>query len=206
MYTPLKIISENSKTGISINFPIVGHCKPTSLCKKLCYARVGHMALPSNKKKQQFVSDYFKGNDILQAIIECRSHTTVRLNGSGDFLPEHVTNIVSLAQACPNTVFYGMTRKPEIAKILNNALENLKILLSIDIETPKGIWKDYPGKMTFGPRRFFDKVPKDSRIVVVFPYHFGGKVIKHVPVHKKDCPAVRHTKSGCLDCGRCWKW
>lgn len=205
MYTPLKIISENLKTGNSINFPIKGHCRPTKVCIKCCYARYGSMTLPYSTKKQKFVSKYFKGNDIRQIIGECCNYRAVRLNGSGDLLSAHVDNIINLAQNCSLTQFWGMTRKIEIAEAVNNNLSNLKLLLTVDVESPKSVWK-YPGKLCFGPRRYFDDVPNDKRIVTVFPYHCHGQIVKSVPVHKKDCPAVRHIKSGCLECRRCWKW
>jgi hypothetical protein len=28
----------------------------------------------------------------------------------------------------------------------------------------------------------------------------------NIPQNPRDCPAVRHTKDGCLSCGRCWSW
>lgn len=208
MYNPVKIISDNGKTGVSINFPIKGHCRPTKLCSNSCYAKSGSMAYPNSKKKQQYVSDYFADpdNDMLQIIVESRNSNTVRLNGSGDILPSHLNNILILAVGCPNTMFYGMTRKPEIAEGLNNQLPNLKLLLTIDAETPKKVWKNYKGKLCFGPRREIDKVPNNKRIITVFPYHCHGKVVKGTPTHKKDCQAVYHNISGCSECGRCWDW
>jgi len=207
-YSPIKIISDNGKTGCSINFPIKDHCRPTKLCFNSCYARSGSMAWSNTKKKQLYVSNYFAdpNNDMLQIIVESRVYTAVRLNGSGDMIPSHLKNILKLARTCPNTQFYGMTRKPEIASKLNNKLPNLKLLLTIDAETPKEIWKDYKGKLCFGPRRAKDKVPNDKRILIVFPYHCHGKVVKGVSTHKKDCLAVYHKISGCMECGRCWNW
>ncbi len=206
MYTPLTIISENKKTGVSINFPMKGHCRPSKLCQKLCYARSGHMALPNTVKKQNYVSDYFTGNDLLKVIVECKNCHAVRLNGCGDLLPDHVNNIINLANECPKTMFYGMTRKPEIAKVINDQLPNLRLLLSIDATTPKKVWSKFPGKMCFGPRRDVDTVPDDPRIIIVFPYHCHGSVVKNVPKHPLDCLAVWHEVSGCLECARCWDW
>lgn len=208
MYSPQHIISENGKTSCSINFPRKGHCRPTSLCIKSCYARSGPMTLPNAKRKQQFVSDYFADptNDLLQIIWESRQYQAVRLNGSGDMLLSHIKNILKLAKACPKTMFYGMTRKPEIATAINNQLDNLKLLLTIDATTPLSVWKNYPRKMVFGPRRAIDKVPTNKQIIVVFPYHCHGKVIQGIPAHKKDCLAIYHKVSGCMVCQRCWNW
>jgi hypothetical protein len=98
-----------------------------------------------------------------------------------------------------------MTRKPELAKKLNGRLPNLRMLVTADAASPESVW-DYDGRMCFGPRRHEDTVPRDRRIVTVFPYHNSGRVVNNVPEHRLDCPAIRHTATGCHDCGRCWKW
>ena len=204
-YAPTTILSSNTKCGCSINLPIVKHCRPTINCSKVCYAKCGHTALPSNKKKQIWVSQYLEGNDICQLINECRSRTSVRLSGTGDILESHVKNLLNLAKTCPSTQFWGMTRKLEIAKALNGKLDNMKLMVSVDSSSPDSVW-NYNGKLCFGPRLPGDKVPKDKRIVTVFPYHKGGRVIKAVPKDVKDCKAVWHEIPGCLACGRCWSW
>lgn len=208
MYHPTTILSENSKTGCSINLPIQGHCRPTKNCSRTCYARCGHTALPVSKNKQRWISEYLKGQDLSELIRECQGRTAVRLSGTGDLLLEHVPNIIRLAIACPATMFWGMTRKVEIANALNGKLPNLKIMVSVDSSTPKETWK-YQGTLCWGPRLKDDRVPlKDKRIRTIFPYHFAGKIVKshNIPNDKRDCPAVRHTKDGCLSCGRCWTW
>lgn len=205
-YFPTTILSQNSKTGCSINLPIAGHCRPTKNCARCCYARSGHTAMPSNKKKQVWVSEYLKGSDLTQLINECRGRTAVRLSGTGDLSLEHCPNIIHLAKACPATMFWGMTRKLEVAKALNKKVPNLKIMVSVDSSSPDSIWK-YNGVLCFGPRLKNDTVPKnDKRIRIIFPYHKGGRIIKGVPEDKKDCQAVYHRIPGCLSCGRCWNW
>jgi hypothetical protein len=101
-----------------------------------------------------------------------------------------------------------MTRKLEIAKALNKKLPNLKIMVSIDSSSPDAV-KKYNGVLCWGPRLSTDKVPStDKRVRTIFPYHSHGKIVgvKDMPKDKRDCPAVRHTKDGCLSCGRCWSW
>ena len=205
-YAPGSILSENSKTGCSINLPIKGHCRPTKNCAATCYARVGHTALPSNLKKQNWVSNYLKGRNISDLIKECQTRTAVRLSGTGDLQTEHVPNILRLARQCPATQFWGMTRKLEIAKALNNHLPNLKVMVSVDSSSPEAVWK-YQGTLCWGPRFASDKIiPK--RIKVIFPYHCTGRIVqaKFMPNDKRDCPGIRHTKDGCLSCRRCWNW
>jgi hypothetical protein len=206
-YKPTTILSSNTKTGCSINLPIAGHCRPTKNCSKTCYAKSGHTAMPSNKKKQVWVSNYLKGPDITQLIQECLSRTAVRLSGTGDILKEHVPNLLKLAKACPATQFWGMTRKLEIAKAINKKHPNLRLLVSVDSSSPKSVW-NYNGALCFGPRLATDEVPKDKRIKTIFPHHKSGHIVnvKNMPKDKKDCPAVRHELPGCLSCGRCWTW
>lgn len=205
MYRPITILSKNAKTGCSINFPIAGHCQPTKNCAHCCYARCGRTVLPVSKRKQIWVSNYLKGSDISQLIHECKSKTAVRLSGTGDINPEHCPNILKLARNCPTTMFWGMTRKPEIAKELNGRLPNLKLMVSVDSSSPESVW-NYQGVLCYGPRLKTDKIPDDPRIRVIFPYHRAGRVLKDIPVHEKDCQAVRHKVPGCMSCGRCWTW
>ena len=207
MYQPIAVLSENRKCGCSLNLPIKGHCRPTKNCAKACYARCGHTALPGNIKKQKFLSQYLKGPDITRLIQECRGRTAVRLSGTGDFQTQHVPNILKLAAACPTTMFWGMTRKIEIAEALNSHLPNLKIMVSVDSSSPESVW-NYQGTLCWGPRYATDVVPADPRIHTIFPYHYTGKVVqaKAMPHDPRDCKAVWHEIDGCLSCGRCWSW
>jgi len=61
MYFPTTILSENSKTGCSLNLPIAGHCRPTKNCARVCYAKCGNTAYPNSKRKQIWLSKYLKG-------------------------------------------------------------------------------------------------------------------------------------------------
>lgn len=205
MYKPARLLSENRKTGCSIDLPIKGHCHPTPICIKHCYANKGTQAYPTSKKKQIFLSEYLKRKNVDELSLECMERTSVRLSGSGDLLPAHLNAIIRLAKACPETQFWGMTRKTDIATALNNILPNLHLLLTVDASSPKPVW-NYQGKMCYGPRRAHDNVPDDPRIVTVFPYHASGRIIGNVPPHDKDCPAVRHHVIGCVICRRCWRW
>ena len=204
-YTPATLLSSNKKTGCSIDFPIKRHCRPTKNCSKDCYAKKGPIAWGHSKRKHDFMSTYMKGKDIKALIFECKQRTSVRISGSGDLLMGHVPNLLKLAKESPQTMFWGMTRKTEIAEAVNGKLPNLKLLLSVDSSSPDSVW-DYQGKMCFGPRREGEKVPRSRQIVTVFPYHFGGHIVGHVERHPKDCPSVRHDATGCHDCGRCWGW
>jgi hypothetical protein len=202
----MAILSKNKKTEVSLNLPR-SNCRPTTICSFCCYGRhhyIGHGPAPLAKWNRN--SDYLTQTpDCKELIDEACVFTSVRIAGVGDLLPSHVRNLLILARKCPDTQFWGMTRKPELARKLNNKFPNLHLLVTADASSPDKVW-DYEGRMCFGPRRAQDHVPRDRRIVTVFPYHNSGKVVNHVPEHRLDCPAIRHKVSGCLDCGRCWKW
>lgn len=205
-YSPQQLLTVNRKTGSSLDFPIAGHCTPTEVCAATCYAKRGTQAFPHPKRKQKYISEYLRGDDLSQLIYELKGKSAVRLSGSGDLLPAHVLNVIHLAEAVPKAILWGMTRKPEIAIEINGAgLPNLSILLTVDVSSPESAW-NYDGAMCFGPRREGDKVPRDKRIITVFPYHAAGRIVGNVPKHYKDCPAVRKKKKGCLECHKCWKW
>lgn len=205
MYTPQKILSTNTKTGFSLNLPIKGHCNPTKNCAHDCYARTGYTAMPTSKKKQAWVSRYLANGSLDKLILECKALSTVRLNGTGDLNMNHVPAVISLAKACPRTLFWGMTRKIDVAKAINKKLPNLSLLVTVDASSPKETWK-YKGAMCYGPRRPGDIIPDDKRIKTVFPRHFSGSVVAGVKKHPKDCQAVWHNISGCIECGQCWDW
>ena len=206
-YEPQKIISDNKKTDFSLNLPIKGHCHPTEICARTCYAKVGRLCMKHTRRKQAWLSQYLSGHDISRLIQETRRLSQVRLNGSGDLLPEHIDNILHLAEECPSTRLWGMTRKPDIADEINGKFKNLSLLVTVDHSSPERVWADYQGAMCFGPRTPEDTVlPDDDRILVVFPYHCHGKVVKGVQRHPKDCRAVWHEIDGCASCGRCWSW
>lgn len=200
------ILSVNSKTGVSLNLPTT-NCRPTEVCRFCCYGR--HHFIGHGRKclaKWDRNSRYLAGNDISELIKETGLFSAVRISGTGDILPEHVPNLIKLAKACPRTRFWGMTRKPELAKAINDGPANLCLLVTVDAATPASVWDNYAGAICYGPRRATDQVPNDPRIITVFPYHNSGKVVGNVPEHRLDCPAVRHRTSGCPECGRCWSW
>jgi hypothetical protein len=207
-YHPGTILSTNTKCGHSINLPIAGHCRPTKNCARTCYARKGRTALPSNKKKQVWVSNYLKGLNLTELITECKKLTAVRLSGTGDLQTDHLLGIRRLARACPNTMLWGMTRKLEIARALNGKYPNLKLMVSIDSSSPAETLA-YKGTLCWGPRLASDAIPDNKHIHTIFPYHNSGKIVnpKIMPHDSRDCPAVRHIVKGCSDCGgRCWSW
>ncbi len=203
------MLSENSKTGASINLPLI-NCKPTKRCSNECYACVGPIANPNSVRKSMIVDKAIREMDLHRLIRECTQRLNVRLNGSGDLLPEHVRAILALARACIDTTFWGFTRNIEVAEALNGKLSNLSLIVSIDATSPKGFADGFDGPLAFGPRNPGDELPDDPRIIVVFPTHHQGKPDAAIPIDGKDCPAtrfkVREEKLGACDrCKRCYQ-
>ena len=209
MYSPQQILSDNTKTDYSLNLPIQGHCNPTPICRKTCYAKTGRLIMSNCIRKQTWLSRQLKEREsgfMTRLIKEAGILQAVRLMGSGDILAAHIKALYQLAKECPRTMFWGMTRKPKMASRINNTHNNLKLLVTVDNSSPASTW-DYGGAMCFGPRMPEDvALPNDNRIITVFPYHYHGKVAKGVQTHPKDCQAVWHKISGCGECGRCWSW
>lgn len=207
----LKYLSSNIKTGVAINLPLC-NCSPTKVCLKICYANRGHLRTSSNISKQLRTSEYLKGNNIDELISECSQFSTVRLNGTGDLLLEHCENILKLAKSLPATIFYGMTKKTEIAEKINGKVKNLSLLVSIDNSSPESTLA-YKGSKCYTalPTDDLSKIVKDKSIKVIFPYHCSGKVVqKELSETKKtvkDCPIVRKKEgiNSCFDCRMCFR-
>jgi hypothetical protein len=202
---PHKILSDNSKTIVSLNLPIHGHCRPTEICLRKCYAKSGHLAFPLPVRKQYWVSKYLSQPNIKDLIEECRSYQAVRLSGSGDLKQGHIPQVLKLARECPKTEFWGMTRKTEIASVLTNRLPNLRLMVSIDRSSPSKA-RDWAGALCWGPRMPGDSIPQDTRFKVFFPCHQSGRVLKNMEPMDKDCPGVWHKVKNCLSCTKCWTY
>ena len=202
---PAKILSDNSKTIVSLNLPVKGHCRPTTLCLQKCYARTGHVAFPFPVRKQRWLSQYLSKPEIGELIHECRAFRAIRISGTGDLKNAHIPQILRIAQECPHTEFWGMTRKTEIANALTGKYPNLRMLVSIDSTSPKKVL-NFDGALCWGPRMPEDVIPDDSRIKVFFPFHKSGKVLKTITRLPKDCPGVWHEVKNCLECQKCWTY
>lgn len=206
---PVKLLSGNKKTGISINLPLL-NCIPSKRCSETCYACEGPIAFKNSIRKTLKVDAVLRSGAIEALVDECRKEWDVRLNGTGDLTLEHVDAILFLATSCPNTIFWGFTRSRPVAEELNNQLENLSIVLSYDSTMSPSHVDGYEGPIAFGPVQAQDTIPDDPRIIVVFPEHHQSHPDPYIMLHPKDCPATRfEVKSekvgACGRCRRCFK-
>lgn len=202
-----RLLSENTKTGVSLNLP-VKNCRPSKHCAKTCYACAGRCLLKMSVVKTLRVDRCLSTGQIDRLSNESNMYANVRLCGTGDFLEEQVPHVLRLSQRCPDTLFWGFTRKVKIANQLNGKRKNLRMLLSVDVSTPTKEYRNYTGKLAFGPVFPGEHVPKDNRISVVFPLHHRGRLVLNIEEHRLDCPAVRgkigHSLA-CQACRRCMK-
>jgi len=200
------ILSTNRKTAVSINLP-VRNCKPTRRCAAACYACEGPIAWKNSIRKALAVDAALRKGEIEGLVWECRMLQGVRLCGSGDMTLDHVPAVIRLAEACPDTTFWGFTRRREVAEAINGGHVNLSVIVTFDATSPEGELRGYEGPAAFGPRTSRDIVPDDQRIMVVFPEHHAGRTIANVPEHPKDCPATRgmNRRHACQRCRRCWR-
>ena len=202
---PVPILSDNHKTGSSINLPVM-NCRPTRRCAAACYACVGPISWGNSIRKALAVDAALRKGEIEGLIWESRRLRDLRLNGSGDMCPVHVPAVLELARKCPATLFWGFTRVREVAEAINKQQDNLSLIISFDSTSADRVLAGYLGPLAFGPRRPRDPVPEDGRIIVVFPEHHAGHTMHGVPVHPKDCPATRgaERRDACQRCQKCW--
>ncbi len=162
------ILSTNRKTAVSINLP-VRNCKPTRRCAAACYACEGPIAWTNSVRKALAVDAALRKGEIEGLIWECRMLQGVRLCGSGDMTLDHVPAVLRLAEACPDTTFWGFTRRREVAEAVNGQQADLSLIVTFDATSPDRELQGYEGPLAFGPSTPRDKVPDDQRIIVVFP-------------------------------------
>lgn len=206
-----KLLSGNKKTGVAINLPL-RNCSPSKRCAETCYAMEGFVAAPHVIKATLRMNHVLlTGEHLDKLVAECKKEPDVRLLGIGDFHIAHLHQVVQLAKACPETVFWGFTRKRSIAEALNHELQNLSIVLSWDCtHHAHSHVAGYEGPLAYGPIQAGEEVPNDERIIVVFPEHHQSHPDRKIQPHEKDCPATRipafreGLKHGaCQRCGRC---
>lgn len=205
-----KLLSGNKKTGAAINLPLLG-CRPSPRCAEICYAMEGFVAAPHVMRATLRMDHVLRtGEHIDRLVKECQKKDDVRLLGIGDFVKEHLPLVIHLACKCPDTIFWGFTRKRENAERLNGIHPNLSIVLSWDPTHPGNYAKGYEGPMSYGPIQPGEGVPKDPRIIVVFPEHHQSHPDRKIEKNPKDCPATRIPAfreglktQACQRCGRC---
>lgn len=128
--------STNKVTGHSLNFPIIGTCRPTTVCSETCYFARGPSTWPSSLAKQHRLLQSLR--DDPAALAESIAVWTRRLRlefirwcGGGDLVEETPACINRVAVLLPEVPQWIVTRKPTIAARIAPR-PNVFVHLSVD--------------------------------------------------------------------------
>ena len=143
-------VSDNGKTGISINLSIVDTCNPTKDCMTYCYGTRGPIAFKNSILAQAANTrrfTYLETASQSEVDAECENiaesvrkgkQTWIRWNGVGDLIPGSVRVINRMAELHPEITQWVVTRKVNEAATLSDK-PSIKILFSLDSSTPDTI-------------------------------------------------------------------
>lgn len=226
--TPTRLfLSENSKTGMSINVSIARSCRPTSACKDYCYGLESRIIMPAslvrhadNFARFQYLEHAtdaeVKREAIGVAYIVQARQNFLRFFGVGDLQPGSVRFINTMAQEVPEMAFWVATRKFDLAKQLL-VLPNLNVMMSLDHST-KGAFLDeaLSLRQERAPQFYtawvqVDQTPPPAWADLVFAEHHKGvraKFTKDGQADARTCPATvaggNDHESACANCRFCF--
>lgn len=214
------VFSTNNKCRFSIDLPICLTCRPTSVCRALCYGfGPGH---PQGQnidvlRKQARVLNFlrFTSPEAAAARIyhECkRKHMNfLRWCGVGDLIPEAVVVINTLSRLHPELTQWIVTRKPELAAHVTRAAPNLYLMFSLDASSADSRQRMHQMARHQHPRLYYSylrqhpgEVPiLPARIIYDYKKHSDGAVRS-----KFVCPAdmgiYKNKKRACARCRMCF--
>lgn len=140
-------VSNNAKTGFSINTPIDKTCRPTEACSRYCYGNYGPISFANatNRQNENYRRFGFlatasprelaqEAERVYNRVYPERDY--LRMFGVGDLTEGSVRFINALAKRYPKFAIWVATRRIDLARKLVNTA-NLHIMVSID-ETTKG--------------------------------------------------------------------
>jgi len=138
-------LSENSKTGFSINTAIPLTCKPTAACQKYCYGLVGRVCMTKALIRQVENVKRFKALERAttpelaeEAFVIARLVTYhqnfLRMFGVGDMQPGSIRFISTLSAMFPALQLWVATRRFDDAAHLPYQ-ENIHVMLGLDATT-----------------------------------------------------------------------
>lgn len=221
-------LSNNAKTGMSINASIARSCRPTPACSIYCYGLDGRIAMPAALRRQAENSAMFGMNETEWGMLSdeatdvahvvSRQQDFLRMFGVGDLQPGSVFFINQMSLYAkytkPKFRIWVSTRKFDLAaNLVDHA--NLHVMLSFDSSTPPK-WRTM-GLSLLAQRRpqFFAAWVRQERgervppwVSVVFEMHRHGHGRAKRPPHPKACPATIHKdQAGAVEltgaCAKC---
>jgi hypothetical protein len=204
--------STNKVTGWSLNFPIIGTCRPTTVCAETCYFACGPSTWSASLAKQHRLLNSLRADPGRMAARIARYSERLRLTfirwcGGGDLVAETPACIDSVAFMRPTVPQWVVTRKPEIAATIRPR-PNVYVHFSVDraswarLEEFRSIVPD--GLQWFWSYQCDDgEVPPAAIAPVVFrnKYDLDGSA----PI-AQDCPLNLNESivRVCESCRRCF--
>lgn len=199
------LLSGNSKTSVSLDFPIGHTCQPTSLCASVCYAsRPGTPARWDKSVRMRLRTlRYFElatpreaadrlWKEFRRARHAYRERTKLdflRVNGTGDLTPDVVRALNVFIAEHPEITVWVVSRKPAVAAMLTPR-PNLYLQLSTDATTTARSMALMLSVMTVNDRAYLSflrtKVDDDTGDAAIV---FNEKSRHELPyTGVKDCP------------------
>jgi hypothetical protein len=209
------LLSTNDKTRASVNFPIVGTCDPSDVCKQICYACSGHFTHATVQKANMARFQYFCTAPVQEVAdrvyyeAKALGLRYLRWNGSGDLFPASVRVINHLAATRGDLVNVVYSRKPGMINQLAHDPKHIIINISLDrasLELPARITHPHV-RYTYLRMDEGDTPPAWSPelpLEVVFANHDLGHKLSHEP---RTCAATNGrmpNKDACHRCMRCF--
>lgn len=213
--TPERLfLSDNSKTGLSVNVSIAKTCRPTPACMQYCYGLESRIRMSHalNRQVDNFSRFEYLGKtsekllmrEVMGLAYEIQARQDfVRFFGVGDLQAGSVRFINALALEFPELAIWVSTRKFDMAAKLIH-VPNLHVMLSIDSTTKEGFRNQAFNLVgDRGPEYYIawvqqesDKDPPPPWATVVFAEHHIGKRAEFDKVDPRTCPA---TATGGMD-------
>lgn len=204
------ILSENSKTRYAFNLPVSVSCRPTPVCRTVCYAaQPGGFMMKSWVIERAIKNYWFLMENSSEAVAqkisdECRDLSFLRFLAHGDLIPQLVDVINLVAKRNPNLKLWVTTRKPVMAKRLDRA-ENIIVWFSLDeSEDSRSRYEKVrdDGFHFSWLRTTSDPVPQ--YVELIYPKQKGD-----LPADPRDCPADAQQggiemEDACGFCGYCY--
>ena len=205
--------STNKVTGHSLNFPIIGTCRPTSVCTDTCYFACGPSTWTASLKKQHRLMNAIKADPKRVAAMIVKSArrkklTFIRWTGGGDLFHECLECLDLVAVDMPTVPQWVVSRKPELASLITPR-DNVYLHFSVD----KSSWDRLEEMRGLAPKKLqwfwsyqCDKgeaPPSPTVAPVIFRHNYDPE---GSPTFENDCPLNLNESIVriCETCRRCF--
>jgi hypothetical protein len=211
------LVQGNGKLGTAIHswsIPAIGTCPgSTELCRRLCYAGLGHFLLPAVKERLDWNYNQSLRDDFSERMVQeirRKGVIVLRIHVSGDFFSaEYAGKWLDIMRQCSKVRFYWYSRSwrvPAIAPMLEDmaALRCCYAWYSIDAET--GV----PLRLPAGVRLAYMQVSEDDRpelanLVFRVRRLRKGKRIGLPMICPAETPQGKERSTTCGSCQHCFR-